>query len=468
MKLKNIFPLLVLLIAGACVDNPNVTEDIYLNTPDSSESWVKGLKRQLALTMNSVLINTEMVSDNYFNNYTLYSKVFDGPQIDYTDLDVNNLQQEIGRLREMADYGLNTVAVSDEGISAENMAYMHFCRGFALMLAGENFTGLPITSLGEVSDWKSMLQIALDEYDLAIAESSDPETIEALQLLKARTYYRLGDLSNAKSIANTLLNNTTLLFTVEYDGENGVSNEMQNATFTSTQNRFAPLPRLDFLDPKYFDEGTAAADQKPVSLAKAEEAYLIVMEALLAENDLSGAKLVGVDLLAVVEARQIELLDDSAELRNGTNRTDYPVTAVQVREDETANYKDGYILDRQAGKITVYTVSGTKVTEGDIQGTNTVDELLYLVYRLRQEIFISEGRRMNDLGIRFPVSQTEQLNNPNVDDAYTQAHIPSFIPTGGGLDDFTVDEETGNVTIKYDMNKLIVANKDSEDVVPFQ
>ena len=70
MKLKNIFPFLALLIAVACVDNPNVTEDIYLNTPDSSESWVNGLKRQLALTMNSVLINTEMVSDNYFNNYT--------------------------------------------------------------------------------------------------------------------------------------------------------------------------------------------------------------------------------------------------------------------------------------------------------------------------------------------------------------------------------------------------------------
>jgi len=444
-----------------------VTEDIYLNTPAPSKSWVNGLKRQLALTMNSVLINTEMTSDNYFNNYTLYSKVFDGPQISYTDVDVNALQQEIGRLREMADYGLEIVVAEDEDVEDESVAYMHFCRGFALLLAGENFSGLPIEPLAEVSDWRTLLEVALEEFDIAIAQTADTEAIAAYQLLKARTYYRLGDLDNAKSIAGSLLNNTSLLYTVGFDGENGVGNEMQNATFTSTQNRFAPLPRLDFLDPKYFDEGTAASDQKPVSLAKAEEAYLIVMEALLAENDLNGAKTMGIDLLNVVNTRPIELLDDSRELRNGTNRSDYPVTAVQVRENGEAMFKDGYVLDRQAGDITVHTVSGTKVTEEDITAATTNDQLLYLVYRLRQEIFISEGRRMNDLGIRYPVSQTEQLNNPNVGDSFTQAVIPSFIPLDGGMDDFIVDGTTGNVTMLYDMNQVIVDNKTSEDVAPF-
>lgn len=467
MKPKNIFLFCSLMVLAACVDNPNVTEDIYLNTPAPSKSWVNGLKRQLALTMNSVLINTEMTSDNYFNNYTLYSKVFDGPVISYTDIDVNALQQEIGRLREMADYGLETVVASDESVEAESISYMHFCRGFALLLAGENFTGLPIEPLAEVSDWRTLLQIAIEELDLAIEQSSDPEAMAAYQLLKARAYYRLGDLDNAKTLANALLANTSLLFTVSFDGENGVGNEMQNATFTSTQNRFAPLPRLDFLDPKYFDEGTAASDQKPISLAKAEEAYLIVMEALLAENDLSGAKTVGLDLLDVVGARPTDVLDDSRELRNGTNRTDYPLTAVQVRESEQDSFKEDYVLDRQAGDITVYTVSGTKVTDGDIEATSNVDELLYLVYRLRQEIFISEGRRMNDLGIRYPVSQTEQLNNPNVGDGFTQAVLPSFIPRDGGLDDFAVDGSTGNITILFDMNQVIVNNKTSEDVAPF-
>lgn len=467
MKPKNIFLSCSLLVFAACVDNPNVTEDIYLNTPAPSKSWVNGLKRQLALTMNSVLINTEMTSDNYFNNYTLYSKVFDGPVISYTDIDVNALQQEIGRLREMADYGLETVTASDESVEGESISYMHFCRGFALLLAGENFTGLPIEPLAEVSDWKTLLQIAIEEFDLAIAQSENQEEINAYQLLKARAYYRLGDLANAKTLANALLGNASLLFTVSFDGENGVGNEMQNATFTSTQNRFAPLPRLDFLDPKYFDEGTAASDQKSISLVKAEEAYLIVMEALLAENDLGGAKTVGLDLLDVVGARPTDMLDDSRELRNGTNRTDYPLTAVQVRESEEDGFKDGYVLDRQAGDIIVYTVSGTKVTDGDIEAASSVDELLYLVYRMRQEIFISEGRRMNDLGIRYPVSQTEQLNNPNVSDGFTQPVIPSFIPLDGGMDDFVVDGTTGNVTMMFDMNQVIVNNKTSENVAPF-
>ena len=174
MKPRNIFQLLLLLVVlGSCVDNPNVTEDIYLNTPAPSKSWVNGLKRQLALTMNSVLINTEMTSDNYFNNYTLYSKVFDGPQISYTDVDVNALQQEIGRLREMADYGLEIVVAEDEDVEDESVAYMHFCRGFALLLAGENFSGLPIEPLAEVSDWRTLLEVALEEFDIAIAQTAD-------------------------------------------------------------------------------------------------------------------------------------------------------------------------------------------------------------------------------------------------------------------------------------------------------
>ncbi|MEO1010419.1 MAG: tetratricopeptide repeat protein [Bacteroidota bacterium] len=468
MKAKHIVILCIVMVFGSCVDNPNVTEDIYLNTPNSAKSWVNGLRGQLALTMNTILINTEMVSDNHFNNSTLYSKVFDGPVIDYRDLDVNILQQEIGRLREMADFGLEEVAQADEGIEAVDLEFMHFSRGFALLLAGENFVGLPIEPLGEILEWRSLLGIALEEFDLAIGRSSDAEAIAAYELLKARTHYRLGDLTSARDIATTLLGNTSLLFTANFDGENGFNNQMQGALFPIGPNQsFEPLPRLDFLDPKYFNLGPAASDQRPVSLAKAEEAYLIMMEAMLAENNLNGAKAIGLDLLDVIDERPTQLLDDSAETRIGPNREGYPITTVRVREDENATFKEGYILDRQAGEVLTFTVSGTKVTREDIEDASTVDELLYLVYRLRQEIFLSEGRRMNDLGIRFPVSETEQLNNPNVSETDILPVIPSFIPLDGGMDKFSVDATTGDVTILFDMNRIIVENKVSEDVVPF-
>ena len=467
MKLRNILPVFSLMIFGACVENPNVTEEIFLDTPGPSKSWVTGLRGQLASTMSTILINTEMISDNYFNNSTLYSKVFDAPVVDFTDLDVNILQREVGRLREMADYGLETVAPADPSIEAEDLAYMHFCRGFALLLAGENFTGLPIDALGEVVGWQTLLETAIEEFDLAIAESSDAEAIDAYQLLKARTYYKLGDLANARNLANTLVGDTSLLFMAGFDGENGFGNQLQGALFPIGPNQsFEPLPRLDFLDPKYFNRGTAATDQRPVALAKAEEAYLIMMEVLLAENNLDDAQAMGVALLDVVEGRPTELLDDSGETRIGPNRSGYPTTAVRVREDENSTFKEGYVLDRRTDEITTFTVSGTRVTRDEINATTTVDELLYLVYRLRQEIFISEGRRSSDLGIRFPVSETEQLNNPNVGDAFIQPVLPMFIPLNGGMDAFTVDE-AGDVTMLFDMNKVIVDNKTSEDIVPF-
>ena len=74
---------------------------------------------------------------------------------------------------------------------------------------------------------------------------------------------------------------------------------------------------------------------------------------------------------------------------------------------------------------------------------------------------------MNDLGIRFPVSQTEQLSNSNITDEYLGAIIPSFIPLGYGMDDFTVDETTGDVTMAYDMNDILISNKTSPYVLPF-
>ncbi|MBU2921760.1 tetratricopeptide repeat protein [Winogradskyella psychrotolerans] len=468
MKTVYIYITVLFLTLTACVDNPNVTEEDFLDNTNSATSWIVGIKRQLALTMNEIVINSEMVSDNYFNNYTLYNKVYDIPQIDYTDIDGNSMQVEIGALREMAEYALETVLPSDPDATAQQWSYAYFAKAYALILSGENFTGLPMNSNGEAYLPSELLDESLSYLDLAIENESDAETISAYQLLKSRVYRSLGDRANAKSFAQTVISNTGLLFTVEFDGTNGVSNEIQNATFTASENRFAPLPRLDFLDPKFFDIGTAAEDQKPMALAKVEESYLILAEAYTAENNIEMATATLHDLIDnVLSARPVMYLDDSEELRNGTNRQDYPTTAVDVRFESGQEFRSGYVLDRQADLIPVYTVSGTSVSHLDIDAAENVDDVLYLIYLMRQEIFISEGRRSNDLGIKFPVSQTEQLNNPNISDEFTLPVIPSFIPMDLGLDDFTVDETTGNVTMLYDMNRVLVANKTSTHVLPF-
>ena len=51
---------------------------------------------------------------------------------------------------------------------------------------------------------------------------------------------------------------------------------------------------------------------------------------------------------------------------------------------------------------------------------------------------------------------------------YTESWIPSFIPLNYGLDEFTVDDNAKTVTIKYNMNRVIVENAHASEVVPFE
>ena len=50
---------------------------------------------------------------------------------------------------------------------------------------------------------------------------------------------------------------------------------------------------------------------------------------------------------------------------------------------------------------------------------------------------------------------------------YINAQIPSFIPLNQDMDAFTMDKQNMTVVMKYDMNKVIVENKNSEYVAPF-
>ncbi|QDW25158.1 tetratricopeptide repeat protein [Pedobacter sp. KBS0701] len=457
-----------ILLAGCAKDNPNITDEVYLTTTNVATTWLSGLKRQMALTMNQVIVNTELVSDNYFNNRTLSNKVFDIPQIDNFDLDVNNIQSAIQRLREMSEYGLTTVADADKSTTPVQKAEMYFINAYAHVLSGELFTGLPGTAKGAVLSPAQHYAMAISSLDQAISLQTNATEKAAYTLLKARVYYDLGDAAQARTFATAVMATPLLLKQQVFDGQNSASNDFQTYLFSSTTNEFAPLPRLDFLDPKYYNTGTIALDQKPVSYLKGEEAYLILAEIQVSSNDLTGAKTTLKNLLTdVIAKRPVATFSDVKETRNGGNRNDYPLTAVKVKFDDTDVERAGYVLDRKTANINISTISGTKVTAADIDAASTQDALLYLVYRMRQEIFISEGRRMTDLGIKFPVSQTEQLNNPNVKPSDLIAQIPSFIPKNRGMDDFTNNTASGVVTMKYDMNKVLVDNKTAKEIFPF-
>ncbi|EDM34194.1 hypothetical protein PBAL39_03459 [Pedobacter sp. BAL39] len=451
------------------VENPNLGNESFIGSPQSSQAWIAGMNRQLALMMNMTVVYAEIVSDNYYNNSSLSNQVFDLPSLLASDLDIDNMERSIARLTQMAEYGISEVAPADAQTTNSMKATMYFLGGYGYLIGGELCKGLPISPGGLVSAPSDRFIKAIQYFNNALSLETDAAKKNVYTLALARAYYDLGDRANALLNANVIVSTApTLLNSVVYDGLNGVSNTMQTYTFTNSTNVFAPLPRLDFLDPKFFHTASnSATDQKPIAILKGEEAFLIAAEAALGNGDLNTARTMLKTLITnVINNRPRASVDGKLALRAGT-RSDYPLLAtVKVKADAVSTEKSGLVLDRKAGNISVYTVSGTSVTTTDIDAAASADALLYLLAQMRQEIFISEGRRMTDLGIRFPVSIIEQQNNSNVSNSDTQATIPSFIPLNRGMDDFTYDKTAGIVTIKFDMNKILVQHKSEAGIFP--
>jgi tetratricopeptide (TPR) repeat protein len=328
---------------------------------------------------------------------------------------------------------------------------------------------LPAVPNGAVITWQEQLQSAIADFTQASSLSTDAAAKNSYTLARARAYYRLGNKAKAVEEATALLAaNPTFLRNAVYDAVNGPANAMQGV-LTSSVNNFQPLPRLDFLDPKYPNRG--ATVQSPLAFLKAEEAHLIIAEALLSDNNLTGAKDRLKQLLTLVNSRATELVDSRIQLRGRAGgKIVYPnASDIKVAFAPGQPLQDGFVLTRTTANVRVPTISGTSVTAARIDAITAVDDGLYVLYLMRQEIFLAEGRRMADLGMRMPVAQTEIIANPSTKDgeAYTKPVIPAFIPKGFEMDAFTYDATAKTVTMKHDMNRVLVQNKTSPDVLPF-
>jgi tetratricopeptide (TPR) repeat protein len=451
------------------VTNPTVTEATFLETPNAAASWTRGVERQLASTTMQVIMGAEVVSDNLFNNRTLFSKVFDIPQIDAEDFDVRNIQRAVHTLRALSDDGLNVVIPGDANSTPAMTAQMHFYRAYAHLLAGELFVGLPATSGGSVATPSQHLELAIGDFQAA-ASGGDATMTAAATLGIARANYALGNRAAAVTAAQQLLAaNPTFVRYVQYDNVDGPTNTMQFAIYDSGQDEFQPLPRLDFLFPKYFSE--TAGQQSQVAILKAEEAHLILAEAALADGNVASARTHLTNLLGLIATRPTASIDDRNQIRGRRGGTwIYPNAAnILVKASPSAEARAGLVLSRNDSRVTIPTLSGTSVTEAMLGAAGTVDEMLYLLYLMRQEVFVVEGRRMTDLGIRFPVALDEALTNENISttDPALTARMPSFIPQNYQLDGFEYDDGDLLATILHDMNAVLVQNKGSADVLPF-
>jgi tetratricopeptide (TPR) repeat protein len=467
------------LVLGGCdlldttnVENPNVLQETALQNPDPLERWVTGLDRQMAVTLNQTIEFTSIATDNYENTETFFNQNADGLTFRVTDQDIDEMFFTMSDLRESAEFGKTTVVPADENPSEESLAELDFYEGMAHILLGEHFRRPPLDSASAPVSPDEHFDEAISLLQDAIDRGAGDQV--AYRLAQARAYYNKGNLSEARSRAQEVLNmDSDFIRFVEYDNnafdddplENG-NNVMQNALYDrSTFDDFQPLPRLDFLDPKY---GVAGDREDPIPYWKAEEAHFILIEAELAEGDLPGAQAEMRELLDLVRnERQPRPVDETEEQRRQDEQSPRPIGSDwEVRASESDPYRSGLVLDR-VEETSVPGVSGTSVTEARVNNLSSMDQAWELFYLLRQQVFIAEGRRFMTFNLKLPLPENELLLNPGVSsgsDAVTPV-VPSYI-AGKNLDGFELTSPSNKrATCLVNMNEVLANNRSA--VSPF-
>ncbi|RZT00364.1 tetratricopeptide repeat protein [Aquimarina brevivitae] len=445
------------------VENPNLSESSIVGQPNSSLIWLAGLEREMALTLNEILILSELGSDNYVNTQTFFSQFLDNLEIRIDDPDMRDTQFRIARIRVAAQFGLNQVGPGDSEYTSATEAEYNFFEGMSYLYAGMYFSALPQEELGVPVSSADNLASAIASFETAIALNPQPEYWLAL----ARANYYLGNQTEAVTAAqNAIALDNDFLRSAQYDQLNGPVNLFENALYQrGTFDDLQPLPTLDFLDPKY-SFLTPDRDQS-VHYLKAEEAYLILAESNLANSNLLAAQNNLQDLLSLIDTREVRNIDDSIEQRPDPSSVfdDRPSSPSVV-----VNGRAGLVLDRQSGNIDVPTVSGTSLTSADVTAMTLGDAALELLYRTRQEVFIAEGLRFADMGVKLVIHENEILQNPNVSegDLGTVAVIPSFIDAvKNDLDAINFVPGSNTATTVINLTEILVANKNSDQVLPF-
>jgi hypothetical protein len=207
-------------------------------------------------------------------------------------------------------------------------------------------------------------------------------------------------------------------------------------------------------------------------LFKIEEAHLIIAEAQVADNNLAAAENTLKGLIRLVQDRPTSSFPNQQQDRTQNNPGSRPDNAdVAVAASAEDPLRMCLVLNRKLGDILVPTVAGTSVTDAMVEEAMTQEQTaLELVYLMRQEIFMGEGRRLSDMGVRMVISEIEYLANENIDEDHpgTEPINPPFIESiSTELDAFTYDLAAKTAIIRHNINRIIATNRSSEWVAPF-
>ncbi len=469
--------LLAVLAMAACeaidptqVNNPTTTDEDLAEATNPTAALLPGLRAQFARMINAYVVAAEVISDNYSIHGTGIVVDMDEPHevtpdlVNSTGTSASGAYWNVQELRALADFVIDEIAPEDAGAPPQLVAEAHYYRGMAYLTMGEVFSHVPHEEDGAPQPASVALGKAVT--DLQAATGFGPQANAAL----ARAHRLLGDAGAAGSAANAALgSDPTLLFSQGYDATSIANTPVAFLVLRALQ-EMQPLPRLDFLDPKYTDRESA------IPVAKAEEMHLILAEIALASGNMADAQSQLASAINLAGTRAMVSFDDIDERRNADLSLRPRSKEILIRADAESPFRAGLVLDRPADGLMTPSVSGTSLDADSIAGLSDANELWHALWLARQEIMLLEGRRLADLGIKLPMMlrEIDQNDGINEGDPGTTPVVPGYIPQNPryAMDIYTPLElydgvdpgvpliET-QVTIHVDMNKVLVANNAS-------
>jgi hypothetical protein len=475
--------LITVLAVPACelinawdVQNPSITDDnLRSNATGGSAAAVSGVRRNLAVAMGIQSLVGDLVSDNLDNRTSFYDNNLSFPRVIYPGtFTYGAAYSGFLQLNALADFSLSVIVPIDKTVTSDQIAEIHFYKGMALLLLGENYSKFPIVENGQAVTSATAIGNAVTEFNTALpligAASAATQAMRAnCYMGLARAYRMLGNKTSAVSAANSALavaasgtftGGATYVFNAAQDATNGPTSTLLAALVTRASNDIQPNPRVDFLDPKI------TVNTLPMPVLKAEEMHLILAEIALAGGDLPGAR------TSMSNAVALALTRAKTSFKDNDTRTARPnISTMTLFTDDAHTYPalSGLIVARSGATINVPTITGTSQTAATIANLATITagsgtspntmrfEHIRMLYLLRQEMFFGEGRRMSDLGIRLPVTQAQLDGNKNIAGSGGDVVIvPSYIPPSDEWRFFTIAGTV--VTVKWDLNKEIATN----------
>ncbi len=361
------------LLSPGDVQNPNVVESDFAASTDAMAIWVNGTNANFGACVSSFAEITAILSDDVHNNSSHSAKTYDVLDIAYTDGEVAKLSTHIGKMIEMADFGLETIAANDPSATDAERFNLLYIKAIAYLMGAENFVALPASADGPMLSSRELADAAMKTLDAAGALATNPALVD---LLRARASRLMGLSNAAKTYAQRALDAAPqLLVEAQFDDINGYSNTLQSYV---ANDLFTILPRLAAQRVKCPQAGL---HEQPIAVAKAEEAHLILAECAVVGGDLEAARTHLCNLLSLVQLR---------------------------------------------GDPSVTTVS---LTAADVALATTREKLYETLYTLRQETFFAEGRRSSDMGIRLPLSEVEFASHGTLANELKQPVIPAYLDT---------------------------------------